>query len=232
MAEPLRFIKNYEIFIYVVLGVFALWEIRKFILSWEEVRGAAFGLERESAQSRLNRAAIMLVLILILAMGEFTLVTFIVPTVPGALPLLTPTIDLLATPTITLPPSTPGSAGTPAAGTPIPSTQAGGLGKGCIPGQIAFTSPKDGDQISGKVTLKGTVDFPNLGFYKYEVAYPGDSAWLPLQAGDIAKHDEELGIWDTSVRTPGDYNLRLVATDNQGKILGICEILVHVVAAP
>jgi len=232
MAEPLRFIKTYEIVIYVVLGVFALWEIRKFALAWEEIRGAAFGLERESAQSRLNRAAIILVLILIMAMGEFTLVTFIVPTIPGALPLLTPTIDLLATPTITIPPSTPGSTGSPAAGTPFPSTQAAGSGTGCIPGQIAFTSPKDGDQISGKITLKGTVDFPNLGFYKYEVAYPGDSAWLPLQAGDIAKHDEELGIWDTSVRTPGDYNLRLVATDNQGKILGICEILVHVVAAP
>ena len=229
IEEILRFAKDRELIIYILLGLFALWEIRRFALAWEEMRGAAFGLERESGQVRLNRAAILLVLILALGMVEFVLVNFVVPSVPGALPLATPTIDLLATATITLAPATTGEA-PPVGGETTPAPTATAIpGLGCLPDQLLFTYPKDGDQVRGKITLKGTVDFPNLGFYKYEVAYPGDTTWLPLQAGDIPRHDEDLGVWDTSNRTPGDYRLRLVATDNQGQILGTCEILVHVV---
>ena len=60
MAEALRFFRAYEFWIYTILALGALVYIRKFILAWDELRGAAFGLERESAQSRLNQAASML----------------------------------------------------------------------------------------------------------------------------------------------------------------------------
>ena len=46
-----------------------------------------------------------------------------------------------------------------------------------------LTEPKDGDEVSGVVTLKGTADIPNFGFYKYEVAKPGDAVWLTISAG-------------------------------------------------
>ena len=231
METVLGFFKNplNEALIYLVLGILAIWEIRKFALAWEEMRGAAFGLERESAQSRLNRAAILLVVILAMAMVEFILVSFVVPTVPGATPLFTPTIDLLATPSITLPVSTHGTIepGLVTSTPLLPGSTA--ENQGCIPGQLTITDPANGEQISGVITLIGTVDVLNLGFYKYEVKYPSDLVWLTIQAGRGAKRDEALGEWDTSTVSPGNYLLQLVAIDNTGQEIGACEIQVNVV---
>jgi hypothetical protein len=230
MEEALRFFQSYEGYIYGVLFLLAVWQIRKFIISWEEVRGAAFGLERESAQSRLNGAAILLVLILATAMAEFIVVSFVVPVVPGAVPLLTPTIDLLATPTITLSPAlvTPGAVITSTVATPSP--QGTLQGEGCIPDQLTLTSPKDSQEISGVVILTGTVDIPNFAFYQYEVARPGENIWLTIQVGRDVKHNQTLGEWDTRTLAQGDYLLRLVATDNKGEPLATCTIQVRVVA--
>ena len=102
MGEILQFFKENEVFIYLILGIFAVWQFRNFILAWGELRNAAFGLERQSAQSRLNWVATILIFMFILGVGEFVLVSFVVPTVPDASPLITPTLDLLASPTITL----------------------------------------------------------------------------------------------------------------------------------
>jgi hypothetical protein len=228
--EALRFLNNNEGYIYGFLILLAIWQIRKFILAWEEVRGAAFGLERESAQARLNGAAIFLVLILATGMAEFIVVSFVVPTVPGALPLMTPTVDLLATPTVTLSPAllTPGAAITTTLATPQAALTP--QGEGCIPGQLNLTSPLDGEEITQVVILTGTVDIPNFGFYKYEVARPGESIWLTIQAGREVKRDQTLGEWDTRTLAQGDYLLRLVATDNQGEPLATCVIRVRVVA--
>ncbi len=232
MEEALRFFRTNEGYIYGVLLLLAVWQIRKFVLSWEEVRGAAFGLERESAQARLNGAAILLVLILATAMSEFIVVSFVVPAVPGATPLLTPTIDLLATPTITLSPAllTPGAAITSTLSTPSPLATI--QGQGCLPGQLILTSPKDGQEISGVVILTGTVDIPNFGFYQYEIARPGETIWLTIQVGREVKHNQTLGEWDTTTLAQGDYMLRLVATDNKGEPLATCMIRVRVVAKP
>ena len=109
MEQVLQFFRAYEIWIYIILGILAIWQVRKFALAWEELRGAFFGMEREAAQSRVNSAATMVVILIIMAVAEFTVVTFVVPTIPGANPLPTATLDLLATPTITLPSTNPGS---------------------------------------------------------------------------------------------------------------------------
>jgi hypothetical protein len=232
MEEALRFFRTYEVYVYGALLLLSLWQIRKFIIAWGEVRGAAFGLERESAQARLNGAAIMLVLILATAMAEFIIVSFVVPSVPGAIPLLTPTIDLLATPTITLSPAllTPGAVITSTLSTPgaEPTVQ----GEGCIPGQLTLAAPLDGQEISGVIVLTGTVDIPNFGFYQYEVARPGETIWLTIQVGREVKHEQTLGEWDTRTLAQGDYILRLVATNNQGEPLATCMIRVRVVASP
>src|SRR4030066_1746712 len=104
MEQVFQYFRAYEIWIYVILGILVLWQIRKFGLAWEELRGAFCGMEREAAQSRVNSAATMIVLLIIMAVTEFTVVTFVVPILPGANPLPTATLDLLATPTITLSP--------------------------------------------------------------------------------------------------------------------------------
>lgn len=227
MEEALQFFKTYEAIIYLGLGGLAIWEIRKFFLAWEEVRNAAFGLERESAQGRLNKSAIMLVVLIMMATAEFTLVSFIVPTVPGATPLLTPTIDLLATPTTTLVAFDEPEEQVIEA-TVVPISAEIEFESGCIPDEVMITAPTHGEDISGQITLMGTVDIPNFGFYKYEVTRPGETIWLPIQAGREIKHDEPLGDWDTGVLPQGAYLLRLVVSDNQGNEAGSCVIQVNV----
>jgi hypothetical protein len=232
--EAVRYSKAYEMWIYAGLGVVALYALVKFFLSWEELRRAAFGMERDIAQGRLNQAALLLLLLLTMTMAEFSIVTFIAPTMPGTNPLPSPTLNLLATATATLLPppgeSAPGDA-TQLSETAQPTlAQAGG--EGCTPGQVEITAPKNGDTVSGVVEVIGTADIPNFGFYKYEIARPNETVWLSINAGEQAVKEALLGEWVTSVLPPGDYQLRLVVADNQGKFQIPCVIQVRVAAEP
>jgi hypothetical protein len=102
------------------------------------------------------------------------------------------------------------------------------IGEGCIPDQILLTEPVEGAEVSGVIVVKGTADILNFGFYKYEIARPGDTVWLTIQAGREIKREADLGQWDTRTLAPGDYMLRLVVTDNQGASLEPCVIRVRV----
>jgi hypothetical protein len=227
MAEALDFFRTYELWIYGLLALGGLFYIRKFLLAWGDLREAAFGLERESAQSRLNQSASMVFLLIMMAAAEFALVSFVAPTFPGANPLLTPTLDLLATATSTLPAEAaePGAA----AGMDIaPTSTPEPVGVGCVPGQIMIDEPIDGSEISDVVTVRGTANIPNFGFYKYEIARPEETVWLTILAGREVKVNGELGQWDTRTFPTGDYQLRLVVTDNQGQSIEPCVIRVRV----
>ena len=225
MEQVLQFFRVYEIWIYIILGVLLLWQIRKFVLAWEELRGAFFGLEREAAQSRVNSAATMVVLLIIMAVAEFMVVTFVIPTLPGANPLPTAALDLLATPTFTLPPSTQNPNETQGA-TPTPGEVP--AAEGCVAGEINLTEPVNGERFSGSITVRGSADIPNFGFFTLQVARPGDAIWLPLVVGQQPVKNDILGAWDTSSLTPGEYMFRLVVTDNLGNELAPCAIQVMV----
>ena len=229
MAEALRFFRTYEMWMYVILALAGLVYIRKFILSWEDLRRAAFGLERESAQSSLNQSAGMLVLLFLMAVAVFVLVSFVAPSFPASNPLITPTMDLLASPTTTLVvEGTEEALTTPTIEAMTQTATVGVVGEGCVPGQIMLSEPVDGTEINGVIVVKGTTDIQNFGFYKYELARPGETIWLTIQAGRDIIREGELGQWDTRTLAPGDYMLRLVVTDNQGESLEPCVIRVHV----
>lgn len=225
MEEALRFFRTYEVWVYLLLGFGGLIYVRKFFLAWHELQGAAFGLERENAQARLNQSASLLVLLMAMAMTEFALVSFVAPAVPGAMPILTPTLDLLATPTITLQPTTE-VGNVPTTETQVPNLQASDTG--CVSEQIIITSPEDGDEIGGVVEIMGTVDVLNFGFYKLELKHPEETNWLTILAGNEEKLESNLGSWNTSLMTPGLYQLSLVVTDNEGQSFAPCTIQVHV----
>jgi hypothetical protein len=236
MVEAIQFLRKYEVWIYVVAGAIAVWQVGKFIVAWQELGKAGFGLERENAQYKLNTAAALLVLMLLSVVGEFMVVSFVAPAVPGAIPIPTPTLDLLATPSITLPPPTPTPSGTDQSeGTVQPNgtLQPAEIPEQsvCVDGQVMISEPKDGDEISDIATLKGTANIPNFGFYKYEVARPGDSSWLTIGGGRNPVVNDKLGDWDTSTRVPGEYLLRLVVTDNEGNYLPACVIRVRIAPA-
>lgn len=225
MVDFLKFISTYEALIYIVLAIGALFSFRWLYRSWTEWRVAVFSLEREFSSRRLGRSALVSILIVIMFCIEFFAATFIVPGLPSDFFLATPTLDLISTPTGTLSPDLLTQiAGQPQAAQPNAA--------GCTPGQLELTVPEAGDEIKGVVELTGTVNIPNFGFYKYEVAPNGSDSWATIAAGRVPVTQGSLGRWDTTALTPGDYQLRLVVVDNQGTILTPCVVPVQVIANP
>lgn len=230
MEEAIGFFTAFEIWIYLLIGLAALFFIRKFVLSWQELKDAAFGLERESAQSRLNQSATVLVLLLTMAVSEFVLVYFISPAIPAASALPSPTINPLSTATTTLSPELANPEEGSAAGE-LPPPEAV-IGEGCIPGQIMTSFPIGGQEVSGVVEILGTADIPNFGFYKLEIKRPDETVWLTLQAGNQVVQDGKLGDWDTRRLTPGEYQLGMVVVDNAAQASQPCIVNILVVRTP
>jgi hypothetical protein len=99
---------------------------------------------------------------------------------------------------------------------------------GCVPDELIITSPEPGAEISGTVEIKGTVNIADFGFYKYEVASKGSDIWATISAGREIVIKDTIGRWHTSALTPGDYQLRIVVTDNKGQPLPACIIPVRI----
>jgi hypothetical protein len=223
MGRVLFFLNEYVFLIYIFLFIALVFVIRKIKKSTREKTEAVFGLEIELAKQHRASATAFLFIIGFIALFEFLLVFFIIPAQPEILSLSTPTIDFISLPASTIPPEiistilaqTPGSTITD-------------VTSNCIPGMIMITYPKAGDQIRGNISIVGTTDVPNFGFYKYEFSLVGTESWTTIQAGREIKIKSRLGDWDTSEITPGDYILRLVVLDNQGQIYPACEIPIRV----
>ena len=224
MEAIIRFFVLYAPLVYLLLVVGLLLVLRSLLRSLKEGRDSVFGLEREMAQRRTNQAIALLVIILLMGLGELVLSSFLAPGLPASAVLTTPTLSLLSVPTNTL---SPELMATVSAETPVATP--GTAASGCIPGQIMLTFPESASEVRGQITLKGTADIPNFGFYKYEVAPLSSDNWSTIQAGHKVVQDGELGFWDTTALTPGDYMLRLVVTDNQGQALPPCVVTVRVV---
>lgn len=222
MAAFYKFLDSYEVLIYIVLAIGGLFAFRWLWRSWREWQVSVFSLEREFSARRLARSTAVSILILVFFCVEFFMASFVIPGLPADFFLVTPTLDLISTPTGTLSPAMM----TQFAGAQsVPVANAAG----CIPGQIIITFPAAGDEIKGAIELTGTVNIPNFGFYKYEVAPLGSDTWATIAAGRAAVIEGSLGRWDTTALTPGDYQLRLVVVDNQGTTLSPCIVPVQVV---
>lgn len=222
MTELLKFVDTYEALIYILLAIGGMFSFRWLWRSWREWRIAVFSLEKEFSARRFARSTAISVLIVILFCAEFFVASFIIPGLPADFFVATPTLDFISTPTGTLSPEMQTQFANAPAGTAIASTS------GCVPNQINLTFPQAGDEISGAIELTGTVNIPNFGFYKYEVAPAGSDTWATIAAGRAVVNEGSLGRWDTTALTPGDYQLRLVVIDNQGIILPACVVPVRV----
>jgi hypothetical protein len=223
MGIVYRNLATYESLIYVALAIVGLFAFRRMWRAWREWRDSVYGLEREFALRRLGQATAVAILVLGLVFVEFFIATFVAPTLPASDIMSTPTLDLLAGPAGTVSPD----AGTPSALSPVTQEVPSGM-SGCEPDKIIITSPESGEIINGTVTITGTANVPNFGFYKYEVAPLGTANWATITAGDKAKKNEELGQWDTTALANGDYFLQLVIIDNVGKTLEPCVIAVRI----
>jgi hypothetical protein len=190
------------------------------------MRGSLFGLERETARRHISQAVVGFTFVILFGMAEMILNVFLAPIMPASSLLVTPTLNPLMTTTGIIPPGLLASLSINSPlSTSIPQVS------GCIPGQIMISSPKPASIIKGSVELVGTADIPNFGFFKFEFSPMGSDVWSTIGADRKITQNSSLGNWDTSQVTPGDYNLRLVVTDNQGNSFPPC-ILPLRVAAP
>jgi hypothetical protein len=223
MAEFYKFLALYEVLIYILLAIGALFAFRWLWRSWRETQSAVYTMEREFSSRRLGQSAAISILIIVLFCTEFFMATFIIPGLPSEVFLTTPTLDFISTPTGTL------SAEMMTQFANIPLQTAVANITGCTPNQIMITSPAAGDEVKGTIELIGTVNIPNFGFYKYEVAQMGSDTWATISADRNTIKNGKIGSWNTTALTPGDYQLRLVVTDNQGKVLPACVVPVRIV---
>lgn len=226
MTSLLRFLNQFEILFYLILVVILIIFVIKVYKAWKEWSTSLFGLEKEHSQRQINQGITILIFTFALGIGLFILTTFVTPSIPGVDQAATPTLNLTAQPTVII--STPTISATT---TGLIPTLTAILDMGCIPDQVQWTDPINGDSINGKYVLKGTVNVTNLGFYKFEFSPAESNSWTTIAAGNKTIVDEPLGgSWDTSSLTPGDYKLRLVVTDNQNKPMPECIINITIKA--
>lgn len=231
MVELLRFFQLYEAILYFLLGMGIIIYGWRFWLAWEELRESVFGLERTSAQRRLNRNALVIFMLVMMGLLVFSLVTFIGPTIA-------PETVLPIAPTP--PPPAEGETsedgeavlgGVLATPTALPTVVVSP--EGCVPEELFISSPAAGENISGEVAIVGTVQVDNFGFYKIEYARIQEELWLTIQAGRTMRVDDELvSAWDTRQIPPGEYVLQLIVTDISGQPLPPCRIPIRISPAP
>lgn len=225
MDALLQFFTEYETVIYLILGVGAVFSLRLLLSAWSEWRLAVFGLEKELIFRRARISGSFLILLILIGLSQFCLVTFVAPYLPASTFLSTPTLSL------TQAAGAFSQAGADSVNaTAPPSPPPGSIG--CIPDQLVFTFPLSGAEVRGRITLRATVNFPNLGFFKYEYVAAGSEEWMTIAADNANRIDGELSSWDTTNLTPGDYQLRLLAANNLGEVLPPCIIPVRVLASP
>ena len=226
MENILNFFVKFEVWIYLLLSVVGFFYVRKVFLALQEWKSSVFGLEKEFAQRRFSAGMSIILLLLFFGFAEFIFVTFIAPGYPTMNQLTTPTIDLLATrePTLITMAGTGNPPGTDLAVEKIPDSE------GCVPGQLEWVDPIQGDEIAGTVELMATVNMDNMGFFKYEFSSTNGERWVTIAANTGNKIEEVLGVWDTSQLIPGDYLLRIIVTDNKGDNLPECRISIRIIS--
>jgi len=215
MDEALLLIQAYQTWIFLVLALAFLLYARSAAGWWRAERLAEFGLERERAHRGWTRSAGMAIAVTGVGVLTFLVATLLSPAVPAALrPTPLPTVSLLATP------STPVAESTGPAATALP--EAALDSSGCLNPAATLTFPEEGSELGGTVTILGSASIANFAFYKYEyiplaAGSPAPGAvWRAISAGTEPRLESDLGSWDTTLVTPGDYGFRLVVTDTAG----------------
>ena len=205
MEDIIRFVVNYEVGIYIIVGIVFLINLQRLLSAWASLRKANFGLEKEISQKRIRSSLTFVILMFLFALSNFILVSIASIRYPGISQIADEDARIQS------------------------QTQTAIAITGCIPEQLEWVDPLNGDELEGSIELIGTVNVPNLGFYKYEYRYQGDEFWIPISAENRPVIEGPLGgIWNTESLQPGNYFLRIVVSDNANNLLKPCQIEVKV----
>lgn len=226
MAAFFSFLKDYQILIYVLFGFVFLIFLQRLLRAIREWRRALYGLEKETSMRIIATSSVVLMIVGLLLVLEFSMANYIAPAFPNGLTLATSTIDFESTPE-----GTPGATLMPGQ-TPEPTlvTMNPLVSGGCEAGKLEWLSPQPGSELRGSVPLTVTVQFDDLAFYKYEFSLAGSDIWTTIAADDSNVDKKDLSPWNTGTVVPGDYLLRLVVVNRENITLPACEIPVTILA--
>ena len=225
MNDIFAFFQQYESAIYMVLFAGMILYGWRFYKAWQELRGSVFGLEQISAQRRLNRSALAIFLMLMMGIGVFSLISFVLPTFDAN----------SAAEIIGLEVNDAGEANSAPAGensttgtaTPLPTVEML-LGQ-CEEGRIEITSPVTGQSVSGVIEITGIVSVENFGFYVIEYAQANSALWNPIFSSRVLVPEESTLLeWDTTTSPSGSYIIQLVVTDNDMTEFAPCQIPIQI----
>lgn len=224
MIEVIKFFEIYENAIYFILALGIIVFGYRFWIAWEHMRNAVYGLEREIAQHWLNRSSITLFMIFMFGIFVFAIVTFSAPFIPIEEIILTPTIDLLS---ISNSEQTNNNPDVISTVTPLPTVSVDPIL--CVADRIIITSPTAGEVVRDTISVEGTVDVEDFGFFQVEYARVEDGLWLPIAVERrIIINGLLVEDWDTSPIPPGDYILQLLVSDNIGAEYDACRIQIRI----
>ena len=119
---------------------------------------------------------------------------------------------------------------TPALPTALPTVSL--FEGGCIADEIDISFPETGETIRGAISVIGTANIVDFGYYKLDIAKSQQELWSTFQAGSSVVIDNVLDDnFDSSLFTPGEYVIQLVIVDVEGESQTPCRIPI-IIAAP
>jgi hypothetical protein len=232
MYEILNFLKTYEYVIYFVFGLGAVLYSYRFFMAWMEIRASVFGLELVSAQRKLNQSSMGLFVLLFFTVIVFVLITFVSPVITPELsiPDTDETISSIATQQSESGGVVVSGTTTPALPTALPTVSL--FEGGCIVEVIDISYPEAGETIRGAISVTGTANMVDFGYFKLDIAKSQQELWSTFQAGSSVVIDNVLDDnFDSSLFTPGEYVIQLVIVNAEGESQTPCRIPI-IIAAP
>jgi hypothetical protein len=246
MEQVLRFVADYQWWIYGALGFVLLFYLRRAIVSRQQGVRSIFKLEQEQMRLRYSRSVMVSALVLLVMVSVFMLGNPLGPapeTTPepspsvtsGPLlaPTLTPTAGpptITATATATKVPPTlpvrPTATAQEVAATPVPQVRPAA----CPDPNRRITAPGINEVVSGNVAVRGTANHLNFDYYKVEVG-PGANPQEWTVVGQLHRAPVSGGLLETfnsAAYPPGVYTLRLVIVDNTGNFPEPCQVTISV----
>lgn len=205
----LEWLARYETYVYVVLAIAGAWCVYGIVQAARRLEDTPFGLERAEAEQARMQAVVGLAVLAILAGGLFWSTRYGTLSLSGAV-VITPT----PTPVLT----------------PTPITDSGAVtvdASGCND-VLRISQPADGTQINTTYEILGTVNTPNLAFYKLELSGSATNGnWVTITVNtEPVTNGVILPSFSPNPYTPGNYAMRVVAYDNDGNSLPPCTVSV------
>ena len=234
MAELVAAIAKYALWLYLLLGLLMVRELRTMWRAGAERDRSVFGLEREAAASRAVRALITLLLLVTIAAGVYTVTNVIAPTLPAAeLERLAPAPIVEQPPPMALPTETPVPVASATARLPRIVTATPEPGEGPVATAIAapacrnpavqINDPAAGTVLAGPVPVVVTVRFDPASGRRFRLRWgAGDNPAVWLSLGGEHAQPVTGGAVETlnpAGQAPGWYSLRLELAAADGAVV-------------